>query len=108
MSKDYILEIVERMKEVGAVRLHAEASGSGDEGFMDCIQAFDSEGNELNVDGELDNLVEYAYELHDYDYYNGDGGRVTLEIDLNAKKAKWTDEAYVTELVDDGEEEINL
>lgn len=108
MSNDYILKITERMKELGAVKLHAEASGSGDEGFMDCIAAFDAEGNELNQDGELDNLVEYAYELHDYNYSDGDGGRVTLEIDLNVKKAKWTDEAYVTELAADGEEEIDL
>lgn len=96
MSKEQLTEIIERLKEIGAVKLHAEASGSGDEGFIDCVTAFDGDEGELDEDSELQSLVEDAFENHGYDYYNGDGGRVTLEIDLVAGKAKWTDEAYVT------------
>ena len=108
MSKSQLRGVVNRLKELGAVKLHAEASGSGDEGFIDCVQAFNANGFEIDDDRELLYLVDYAFDNHGYDYYNGDGGKVTLEIDLQAKKAKWTDEAYVTELAPDGEEEIDL
>ncbi len=108
MSKEQLADIIERLKELGAVKLHAEASGSGDEGFIDAVQVFDAEELELDEDIELRDLVDHAFDDHGYDYYNGDGGRVTLEIDLNAGKAKWIDEAYVTELESDGEEEIDL
>ena len=108
MSKEQLSDIIERLKELGAVKLHAEASGSGDEGFIDAVQAFNAKELELTEDSELQDLVEYAFENHGYDYYNGDGGKVTLEIDLVSGKAKWTDEAYETELQSDGEEEIDL
>ena len=107
MSKEQLTELIEALREMEAVKLEAVASGSGDEGYIEDIQAWDGEGNELDT-GDLGDIVDNAFELHDYDYYNGDGGKVTLEIDLVAGKAKWTDEAYVTELQSDGEEEFDL
>jgi len=53
MSKEQLTDIIERLKDLGAVKLHAEASGSGDEGFIDCATAFDKEGSEMDEDSEL-------------------------------------------------------
>lgn len=108
MSNGALRRVVDRMKDLGAVSLHAEAGGSGDEGFIECVQAFDAEASELDEDKELQEAVEEAFDEHDYNYSDGDGGQVTLEIDLEEGTANWTDSYYETVLNEDGGESIDL
>jgi len=97
----YLKSLISEMRENGISKLVATASGGGDEGYVEGVELWDSEGGCELGEGLIDeDLVDDTMMEHDFDYYNGDGGELILTIDLNEGVVKWQPSCYETNLIE--------
>ena len=83
--------------------LRVQASGSGDDGSIEQYELFDEQEEPFEnedtheYDNVIETLVERAFDEKGFDYYNGDGGSISLTITVAERKCDWN--AYVIEEV---------
>lgn len=91
--------------------LSVTAYGSGDEGSIEEYELTDEAGEEFHdanteeYDGVIETLVEKAFEEKGFNYYDGNGGELQLNINVPERTCNWS--AFVNDLVmcDDASDE---
>lgn len=94
MSK--LKELVDALEAAGIETLEVRAYGSGDEGTIDEPDVDFKEGFSEEPEN-LSDLIDEVFDEKGFDYYNGDGGSISLTITVAERKCDWT--AYVIEEV---------
>lgn len=98
------LAFIAKLKDNGISIIRIEFSGSGDSGSIDSTEVLDK--NEDNIDLENSDLLEriedYGYDIlsnqYNYDWYNNDGGRGTLIINIDT--LEWNIDGVYYELIE--------
>lgn len=94
MSK--LKELVDALEAAGVESLSVTASGSGDGGTIDEPEIEFEEGFEEEPEN-LSDLIDQVFDEKGFDYYNGNGGSITLAINVAERTCDWS--AYVIEEV---------
>lgn len=90
-------KLVDKLAELNVATLEVTASGSGDDGTIDEPTVIDADGNDIEVCEDVTDLIDQAFDEKGFDYYNGNGGSITLEITVAERTCNWN--AYVVEEV---------
>ena len=99
-------ELLQELRDLRISEIRVEYSGSGDEGFIDDIEA---RGDV--VVGDLyrsleDFLWEEVIQQHHDGFHNNDGGYGTLIWNIEADKMTLHHRDYIQDVIDHGEKEI--
>lgn len=90
MTETEIMAAMLAVGEQGIEKVEVEFSGSGDSGDIDEWRYLDSEGDEVYPNDQVTEVIKRIGERiinnhYGYDWYNNEGGRGTLYIDLKEK-----------------------
>lgn len=90
MTETEIMAAMLAVGEQGIEKVEVEFSGSGDSGDIDEWRYLDSEGDEVYPNNQVTEVIKRIGERiinnhYGYDWYNNEGGRGTLYIDLKEK-----------------------
>jgi hypothetical protein len=97
VSMSALKKLVDKLAELNAVKLNVTAYGSGDEGTVDEPTVIDADGHEIEVCEDVTDLIDEAFEEKGFDYYNGNGGELQLEVIVPERSCSWS--AYYNDLV---------
>lgn len=90
MTETEIMAAMLAVSEQGIEKIEVEFSGAGDSGDIDEWRYLDSEGDEIYPSNQVVEVIKRIGERiinnhYSYDWYNNEGGRGTLHIDLKEK-----------------------
>lgn len=90
MTEEEIMAAMLAVSEQGIERIEVDFSGSGDSGDIDEWRYLDSEGDEIYPSNQAIEIIKRIGEKiindhYSYDWYNNEGGRGSLYIDLKEK-----------------------
>ncbi len=91
-------ELLDRLTEQKVATLTCSASGSGDEGCVDEVCCWDSEGRQVPTTDDIESEIEQLFDNVSFDYYNGNGGELELTIDVGARSISWEGRQPVMEV----------
>jgi hypothetical protein len=92
MTEAEIMAAMLAINEQGVEMVEVDFSGSGDSGDIDDWRYLDSKGDEIYPDNKAIEMIKIIGEKiinnhYGYDWYNNDGGRGTLH--MNIKEKTW-------------------
>lgn len=92
-------ELVDALEKAGVLKMTVCAYGSGDEGTVeDAEYELPDSCDDLDLAAfDFDDLIEAAFDEKGFDYYNGNGGELQLEVNVAERTCNWS--AYVRDLV---------
>jgi hypothetical protein len=102
MSEAEIMAAMLSLYEQGVEMVEVDFSGSGDSGDIDEWRYLDSESDEIDIDEKSKAIIkkigeEIINNNYDYDWYNNEGGRGTLYMNLKEKTWNIDGVQYVEE-----------
>lgn len=125
-AKDKLAFLIDIFKANGFDSIRIEYWGSGDEGEITDVSYYKNDGSmtevmtaneftQLKISNDEfrkanDQLDEVAYNLLTYDWYNNEGGRGYIDINLKTRKVKIDAYYHVQEerIADDQEKEMTI
>jgi hypothetical protein len=113
MTEAEIMAAMLSIYEQGIEMVEVDFSGSGDSGDIDEWRYLDADNDEIDIDDKSEAIIKMIGEEiinhnYGYDWYNNDGGRGTLY--MNLKKRTWKIEGvqYVEEPNSEEGELVNI
>lgn len=103
---DFLIVLMERLREAGVLTCYVAAAGGGDEGeiespeftFKEGVDASDAFVDQLSDD--LDEFWQPLFDRYPFDWQEAEGGELTLHVDTVTGECDWTASAPVMTVLD--------